>query len=277
MMARDKMEEMNKARDMISTITDIALKQRATVENTFLCLADNEALIAKMIRAEREMLCTTRAKNITSAECLDMTKLRTIHRQQVSTDDERNALSRAYACATFGEEGIKSMDAIHFTDMHLQAKYRTVCALANPAMSIPEIIHARLTREQDITDLVGAKNSQMVQLILYEMLIAYGFSGPFDTSTVEVSPQEYVVLWDKLLALCSQLKKLTSGRGLAPENPFRAASAYLSSNWHITPSNKQHTKMYTLTSCKPKWPEQYWENHKRYAVFIDDLKAPRVD
>ncbi len=106
MMARDKMEEMNKARDMISTITDIALKQHATVENTFLCLADNEALIAKMIRAEREMLCTTRAKNITSAECLDMTKLRTIHRQQVSTDDERNALSRAYACATFGEEGI---------------------------------------------------------------------------------------------------------------------------------------------------------------------------
>ncbi len=55
MMARNAMEELNKGRDMIAVITDIALKQGATVENTFLCLED-EAVIRDMIREERQLL-----------------------------------------------------------------------------------------------------------------------------------------------------------------------------------------------------------------------------
>ena len=103
MMTRNAMEEMSKGRDMIATITDIALKQGATVENTFLCLEDDEAAITAMIRKEREMLAAHRASSIKSAPCLAMPALRKIHRQQISIDDERNSLSRAYACATFGK------------------------------------------------------------------------------------------------------------------------------------------------------------------------------
>ncbi len=92
----------------------------------------------------------------------------------------------------------------------------------------------------------------MVQLILYEMLIAYGFTGPFDNNAISISKDEHDVLVGKLRSLCSQLKKLMNGRGGAPENPLRAASAYLSPNWHVTPSCKQYTTMYTLKPCNPK-------------------------
>ncbi len=166
------------------------------------------------------------------------------------------------------------MDAVDYTDIGLQTKFRLMCRMTDPAMTIPEQVHHRLTRDDDIVDLVVARSDALTQLILYNMLQAYGFSGPFDKKEIELSDGDVTEAATKLRPLCSQLKKLTNGRVEAISNRFRSASAILASHWRLTASREKHSPTYSIRQIGCAWPEPSWEARQRYSYFVQCLKEP---
>ncbi len=220
LMTRDRMAELNRARDIVASITDIGLKQGATVTNTFTCFDDDDTPVTDDIKHLRAGIAMARAQLIMHAPTLAMPALRKIHRHQTPTDEEECALSLAYARATFGVDAMKYMDVTDYTDMRLQEKYRLMCRMTDLMMTIPEQVHDRLTRECETTKLVGTKSDSMIQLILYDMLRAYGFNGPFDKKEIPMSEGDLAEVADKLRPLCSKLNKLNSGRGGRDPKPI---------------------------------------------------------
>ena len=53
----------------------------------------------------------------------------------------------------------------------------------------------------------------MTQLMLFEMVTAYGYDGPFDERVISLSKTQLATLPVKLRSLCAQLQKLTKEKG----------------------------------------------------------------
>ncbi len=193
------------------------------------------------------------------------------YNKAIKTDAESASLKHAYAHYTFGAGAKEIMLHTAFTDWNLQQKYHAVCALLNPELTIPEQIHARMTRWAETTDLIGAKNPQMIQKILYEMTKAYGFDGPHDERTLIV---DKTVACPKRRCLVDQMKELTNGRGVSSANadPMRAVAVYLRQYWHITPHAEGRSNRYSLKGCEPKWTKPCWEDYVRNVNFMSKMK-----
>ncbi len=62
-----------------------------------------------------------------------------------------------------------------------------------------------MARHAEATDLIGAKNPQMIQKILYEIVSAYGFHGQFDVRVFCVEKDQVSMA---LSCLVLRMKKL---------------------------------------------------------------------
>ncbi len=106
------------------------------------------------------------------------------------------------------------------------------------------------------------------------MIRAYGFDGPFDKKKVTMADGALEKVVAKPRPLCSQLIKLTNGRGAPTSDPLRSASALLSAHWKMTACREKHTATYAIKQVGCEWPDPSWEARKRYAYFIQCLKEP---
>ena len=273
--------ELNQSRDLLSEIIRIITLQKATVVHRYEEFREKETPHTDAAKQHRAEARSDELTSIFESPDLHIDELRLISQTQNRTHEEALALRKAYARYTFGvsdDDGSQVLPADRndkaFLDVDNQKKFRRLCAMKNPQFeTFQDYIEKQLVDSTQDFDPNLQEHNPALELGLCNLLVTFGFDGPFDTREVELTERQVKILEHKV----ADINNLKSGKRFAPKNSIMAAVKLLQHNWHVFPKQNtkrnQRNKFRLVTTKTAKlWPEPSWEIYQRYIDFTHALQ-----
>ena len=256
--------------------------QKATIEHRYEDFKDGVTPNKDAAKQHRTDLQVDELEAIFESPGLHIDELRAISQTRTKTHEESLSLRKAYALYTFGEPDpepgsgslVLPIDRKHkaFMDVGNQVAFRRLCAMKNPQFkTFNDYIEKQLVDSKQDFDPNLQEHSSALELGLCDLLIAFGFDGPFDTRSVDATDHSRKLLKHKV----ADINVLKKGERFMPSNEIMAAIKILRDEWHIFPKQiKTERGKYRLEKTKTAvlWPDPSWEAYTRYIDFCHAIR-----